>query len=64
MWRAGLIYKDFKVGSGPQPVNSQLVTFAYSAYNESGGFIDSTYRKGKEAVTQLGIKGLIPGPRN
>ena len=58
---SGLIYKDFREGSGPCPVDTQQVTFAYTGYNESGGLIDSTYRKGSNAQTQLGIKGLIPG---
>jgi FKBP-type peptidyl-prolyl cis-trans isomerase len=58
---AGLFYKDFKVGEGSEPVDGQQVTFAYTAYNESGGLIDSTYRQGRNAETQLGIGGLIPG---
>jgi hypothetical protein len=57
----GLIYKDFKVGEGDNPVDGQEVTFAYTAYNESGGLIDSTYRQGRNASTQVGINGLIPG---
>ena len=60
---AGLIYKDFKVGGGKQPVDGEQVTFAYTAYNESGGLIDSTYRQGRDAQTQLGIGGMIPGAR-
>ena len=58
---AGLIYKDFKVGEGNTPVDGQEVTFDYTAYNESAGFIDSTYRKGNAASSQLGASGLIPG---
>ena len=33
----GLIYKDFKLGEGPQPVQGQEVLFNYNGYNESGG---------------------------
>jgi FKBP-type peptidyl-prolyl cis-trans isomerase len=56
-----LIYRDFQLGSGPQPGEGQQVVFDYTAYNESGGAIDSTYRKGRPAETRLGIQGLIPG---
>lgn len=58
---AGLFYKDFKMGAGESPIDGQEVTFGYTAYNEAGGFIDSTYRQGRNASTQLGINGLIPG---
>jgi FKBP-type peptidyl-prolyl cis-trans isomerase len=57
----GLVYKDFVVGVGDLPVDGQEVTFEYVAYNENGGAIDSTYRKGVPASTRLGIKGMIPG---
>ncbi len=40
---------------------SQQVVFDYTAYNESAATIDSSYRKGQPAQTQLGIQGLIPG---
>ena len=42
------------------PVLQQII-FDYTAYNEAGATIDSSYRKGQPAQTQLGIKGLIPG---
>ena len=57
----GLVYKDFIVGEGATPEDGQEVTFNYTAYNESGGTIDSTYRKNVPASTRLGIKGMIPG---
>ena len=57
----GLVYKDFKVGEGKLPEDGQEVTFNYVAYNENGGTIDSTYRKGVPASTRLGINGMIPG---
>ena len=55
------MYKDFKVGEGKLPEDGQEVTFNYVAYNENGGTIDSTYRKGVPASTRLGINGMIPG---
>lgn len=58
---SGLIYKDFAVGEGENPVDGQEIVFNYTAYNESGGTIDSTYRQGRPAETRLGIKGMIPG---
>ncbi|CAK0783627.1 hypothetical protein CVIRNUC_006826 [Coccomyxa viridis] len=57
----GLIYKDFEQGSGPRPEDGQQVTFDYTAYNENGNRIDSSYKQGRPAMTRLGINGLIPG---
>ena len=57
----GLVYKDFVLGKGDLPKDGQEVTFEYVAYNENGGTIDSTYRKGVPASTRLGINGMIPG---
>ena len=57
----GLVYKDFVEGKGDVPKDGQEVTFEYVAYNENGGTIDSTYRKGVPASTRLGINGMIPG---
>jgi len=37
------------------------VVFDYTAYNEQGRRIDSTYGKGQPARTRVGIQGLIPG---
>ena len=39
----------------------QEVVFHYTAYNESGRRIDSSYQKGQPARTRMGIQGLIPG---
>jgi FKBP-type peptidyl-prolyl cis-trans isomerase len=49
------------VGKGELPTEGQQVVFDYTAYNESGAVIDSSYRKGRAAETRLGIQGLIPG---
>lgn len=57
----GLIVKDYKVGEGESPKDNQECTFEYVAYNENGGTIDSTYRRGAPASTRLGINGMIPG---
>ena len=58
----GLIYKDYAEGQGDVfPQDGQQVTFDYTAYNESAAVIDSSYRKGQPASTQLGINGMIPG---
>lgn len=56
-----MIYKDFVQGSGTEPLDGQQVVFDYTAYNENGAAIDSSYRKGRPAETRLGISGLIPG---
>ena len=57
----GLIVKDYEVGTGAKPSDNQECTFNYVAYNENGGTIDSTYRRGAPASTRLGINGMIPG---
>jgi FKBP-type peptidyl-prolyl cis-trans isomerase len=57
----GLIYKDFEKGSGSPPTLNNEVIFNYTGYNESGKEIDSSFRQGKPAQIQLGVKGLIPG---
>lgn len=58
----GLVYKDFVEGTGDvYPQEGQQVTFDYTAYNESAAVVDSSYRKGQSAQTQLGIQGLVPG---
>lgn len=57
----GLIVKDYIIGTGAQPGDNQECTFNYVAYNENGGTIDSTYRRGAPASTRLGINGMIPG---
>ena len=53
--------QDYQEGTGELPEDGQQVTFDYTAYNESGARIDSSYQKGRPAQTRLGIKGLIPG---
>lgn len=58
-----LCLQDFDEGNGSLPQDGQQVTFEYTAYNESGARIDSTYQKGRPAQTRLGINGLIPGER-
>jgi hypothetical protein len=58
---AGLIYVDLAPGAGDPPVDGQEVSFDYTAYNESGARIDSSYTKGRPATVRLGIGGLIPG---
>eukprot|EP00210_Caulerpa_lentillifera_P005155 g4927.t1 len=57
----GLIFQDFEVGNGDAPNDNQQVVFDYTGYNENGGRIDSSYRKGEAAKVQLGRGGLIPG---
>jgi len=61
MEESGLIYKDFKVGEGNSPTTGQQVTFDYIAYNEAGGLIDSTYRKGQPGQARIGLGGMIMG---
>ena len=46
----GLIYKDFELGTGEPPTDGQQVVFHYSAYNESGGIIDSSYRQARSGA--------------
>ena len=50
----GLIVKDYLIGEGESPKDNQECTFNYVAYNENGGTIDSTYRRGAPASTRLG----------
>jgi FKBP-type peptidyl-prolyl cis-trans isomerase len=59
----GLLYKDYVVGSGPLPSDGQQVTFDYTGYNESGGVIDSSYRKGAPSSMRIGVPGstVVPG---
>ena len=56
-----ILLQDFEPGSGIVPEDGQEVVFHYTAYNESGLRIDSSFSKGRPAQTRLGIKGLIPG---
>lgn len=59
----GLLYKDYVVGSGSLPSDGQQVTFDYTGYNESGGVIDSSYRKGAPSSMRIGVPGstVVPG---
>lgn len=57
----GLIFKDYKVGPGLPVEDGQQITFNYTAYNESGAVIDTTYTKDRPATIRLGIGGMIPG---
>lgn len=61
MFPITMLKQDFEEGKGALPEDGQQVTFDYTAYNESGSRIDSTYTKGRPAQTRLGIDGLIPG---
>ena len=53
--------QDYEPGSGTVPQDGQEVEFNYTAYNENGSRIDSSFQKGRPSKTRLGIKGLIPG---
>ena len=53
--------QDYETGSGAPPEDGQEVEFHYSAYNENGARVDTSFSKGKPAKTRMGIKGLIPG---
>lgn len=57
-------WQDYETGSGESPQDGQEVEFHYSAYNENGSRIDSSFQKGKPAKIRLGIKGLIPGAKS
>lgn len=61
----GLIYKDYVIGEGgPPPTDGQEVTFDYTAFNEAGTRIDSSFTKGRPASARIGVGaggGLIPG---
>lgn len=60
----GLIYKDYVVGEGSSPQDGQEVVFDYTAFNEAGTRIDSSFTKGRPASARIGVGaggGLIPG---
>ena len=60
----GLIYKDYAVGEGELPREGQEVVFDYTAFNEAGTRIDSSFTKGRPASARIGVGaggGLIPG---
>jgi len=58
---SGLIVKDLEEGQGNTGKDGDEMTFHYSGFNEEGGFIDSSYKKGRPAQIRLGIGGMIPG---
>ena len=58
---SGLIFKEFSAGDGRTGVDGDQLTFHYTAYNEEGAFIDSSYKQRRPAQTRLGIQGMIPG---
>ena len=60
---SGLIIYDFNYGKndGPTPQDGQKVIFHYTAYNENGARIDTSYN-GKRPLEQVvGIGGMVPG---
>ena len=62
----GLIYKDYVIGDegAETPKDGQEVVFDYTAFNESGARIDSSFSKGRPAQARIGVGaggGLIPG---
>jgi len=60
---SGLVVYDFSFGNseGPTPVDGQKVIFNYTAYNENGARIDSSYSKGRPLEQIVGIGGMVPG---
>ncbi|OEL21576.1 Peptidyl-prolyl cis-trans isomerase FKBP20-2, chloroplastic, partial [Dichanthelium oligosanthes] len=58
---SGLMYEDFKVGTGNSPKDGQQIIFHYVGYNEAGRRIDSTYIQGSPAKIRLGNGTLVPG---
>ena len=60
----GLIFKDYVLGHGESPKDGQEVVFDYTAFNEGGARIDSSFAKGRPASARIGVGaggGLIPG---
>eukprot|EP00193_Tetraselmis_chui_P008876 CAMPEP_0177767592 /NCGR_PEP_ID=MMETSP0491_2-20121128/9209_1 /TAXON_ID=63592 /ORGANISM="Tetraselmis chuii, Strain PLY429" /LENGTH=280 /DNA_ID=CAMNT_0019284221 /DNA_START=136 /DNA_END=978 /DNA_ORIENTATION=+ len=57
----GLVTKTFQEGAGETPTDGQKVLFHYTAYNESGSPIDSSYKQGRPAEMRIGASGMIPG---
>ena len=43
----GIIFKDYREGTGESPKEGQEVFFNYTGYNESGATIDSSYRQNR-----------------
>ena len=62
----GLIFKDYVIGDegADPPKDGQEVIFDYTAFNEAGTRIDSSFSKGRPASARIGVGaggGLIPG---
>mmetsp|Transcript_44472 Transcript_44472/g.115065 ORF Transcript_44472/g.115065 Transcript_44472/m.115065 type:complete len:270 (-) Transcript_44472:89-898(-) len=57
----GLVTKTFQAGAGEKPSDGQKVIFHYTAYNESGSLIDTSYKQGRPAEMRIGASGMIPG---
>ena len=63
----GLIFKDYVIGGADGdafPQEGQEVVFDYTAFNEAGTRIDSSFTKGRPASARIGVGaggGLIPG---
>ena len=60
---SGLLAYDFSVGDEGRPaaVDGQKVVFHYTAYNENGRRIDSSYLQNRPVDQIVGIGGMIPG---
>lgn len=51
----------FRLQSLYEPQDGQKVIFHYTAYNENGARIDSSYNGGKPLEQVVGIGGMVPG---
>jgi len=60
---SGLLVYDFPTGNleGPTPVDGQKVVFHYTAYNENGARIDSSYAARRPVEQIVGVGGMVPG---
>ena len=54
----GIIFKDYREGTGESPVEGQEVFFNYTGYNESGATIDSSYRQNRPGELTWLLKTL------
>ena len=58
----GIKYIEVKKGSGPYPIDGDLVVINYSAFLSNGQMFDTTEVKGKKPLAfTLGKKQIIPG---
>ena len=53
--------RTFQEGAGARPEEGQKAVFHYTAYNESGSPIDSSYKQDRPAEMRVGASGVIPG---